>query len=51
MSIIFLNIISIKDNNGPWYVSTNVDKRIADGIIAVSLANSNQNPSYKTKIC
>ena len=54
-SSIFNNFFWFKiinlDNNGPWYVTTNVNNRIANGVIAVTLANSNQNPPYRPNIC
>lgn len=52
-SILIINqLILIEiDNRAPWYVQSNVDARIADGVVSVSLAGSNQNPTYKPKIC
>lgn len=38
-------------NNWPWYIQSNVDARIRDGVIAESLTNSNQNPNYSPKLC
>ena len=39
------------NNNWPWYIQSNVDARIRDGVIAESLTNSQQNPNYSPKLC
>lgn len=48
--ILIINQFKI-DNRAPWYVQSNVDARKADGVVSVSLAGSNQNPTYKPNIC
>ena len=39
------------DNREPWFQSRNIDARINDGVVAVSLANANKVPTYRKNIC
>ena len=39
------------DNRGPWYDVGNVNNRVNDGIVAVSLAGSERNPEYRRPVC
>ncbi len=51
-SSFFLFILKIiLDNRGPWYDVGNVNNRINDGVVAISLAGSDRNPTYRRRVC
>lgn len=39
------------DNNGAWYQAGNVNARVSDGVVAVSLADPKSNPTYRKNVC
>ena len=41
----------ILDNRGPWYETVNVNNRINDGVISISLVGSDRNPALNALVC
>jgi len=39
------------DNSGPWYIQSNLDNRIRDGLGAVTIAGPPRSPTYRPNIC
>lgn len=39
------------NNRGPWYEAGNVNNRANDGVVAVSLAGSERNPTFRRPVC
>jgi hypothetical protein len=43
--------IKFKDNCGPWNTPTNIDNRVRDGVVALSIANPLSPPTtYRPKV-
>ena len=39
------------DNSGPWFIQSNLDNRIRDGLGAVTIAGPPRSPTYRPNIC
>ena len=38
-------------NRDPWYFQWNIDNRISDGVVSMTLAGSRRVPTYRRNVC